>query len=694
MHQHHTIQLSRWVRFVALSLLVGFGLLTSMALSSSKAHAATTLTVSNCSNDSQLQADVNQANSDNDGDIINFSCSGDILLGQTLRISGTMTLDGSGQSVTLDGLSEVQVLDVSSGGNLTLNDLTIANGFISGNIGSGGGIYNYDGTVTIANSTLSGNSVSGNSDSGGGGGIYNYDGTVTIANSTFANNTASYGGGIHNQEGTVTISTSTIANNSASNGGGIYNSSGTVSSSGSIVANNTGGNCSGGVSDQGYNLESGTDCGFSGTGSLQNANPQLDPNGLENNGGPTQTIALLSTSPAIDQIPIAKCPSTDQRGNTRPDNGETACDMGAYEFSDPVDNDLRLSNIPSNITTNATSPQGAVVTYTLPTVVDEDNPLPSVSCTPASGSVFPIGTTKVTCTVSDSDDSNSPVSASFTVTINDSDLGLTNMPSNITTNATSPQGAVVTYTPPIVVDEDNPLPSANCTPASGSTFAIGTTKVTCTVSDSDDTNSPVSQSFSVTVQPVLSVSVNNVTATEGSAFNGVVATGTAYGSSNPLSATINWGDGNNSTVSITPNPDGSYSVSGSHTYAEEGSYALSVSVKDSGSLTTSGNGTATVSDAALTLTHFVAGGTRDRYAALGATFTDADPNGQVSDYTATITWGDGHTGTVNVYKNPFGKGFVLAGLHQYASKGTYSVTLTISDSGGSQVNKTVSVTVK
>jgi hypothetical protein len=81
----------------------------------------------------------------------------------------------------------------------------------------------------------------------------------------------------------------------------------------------------------------------------------------------------------------------------------------------------------------------------------------------------------------------------------DNDLGLTNMPANITTNATSPQGAVVTYTPPTVVDEDNPLPQVNCTPASGSIFAIGTTTVTCTVSDSDDLNSPVSQSFSVTV---------------------------------------------------------------------------------------------------------------------------------------------------------------------------------------------------
>lgn len=63
-------------------------------------------------------------------------------------------------------------------------------------------------------------------------------------------------------------------------------------------------------------------------------NAQLDSNGLQNNGGPTKIIALQSTSPAIDAIPAADCPATDQRGVTGPDNGESACDVGAYEFVD------------------------------------------------------------------------------------------------------------------------------------------------------------------------------------------------------------------------------------------------------------------------------------------------------------------------------------------------------------------------
>jgi len=85
------------------------------------------------------------------------------------------------------------------------------------------------------------------------------------------------------------------------------------------------------------------------------------------------------------------------------------------------------------------------------------------------------------------------------VTVNDTDLALSGVPANLTVNATSPQGATVTYRPPTVMDEDSPLPPGNCTPASGSTFAIGTTTVTCTVSDNDDTPSSVSQSFTVTV---------------------------------------------------------------------------------------------------------------------------------------------------------------------------------------------------
>lgn len=103
-------------------------------------------------------------------------------------------------------------------------------------------------------------------------------------------------------------------------------------------------NCAGTINDAGYNISDDSSCGFSATGSLNNTDSMLDPAGLSNNGGPTETIALLASSPAVDAIPVADCtdqasPSnpivTDQRGFLRPDNSEGACDVGAYEFQDP-----------------------------------------------------------------------------------------------------------------------------------------------------------------------------------------------------------------------------------------------------------------------------------------------------------------------------------------------------------------------
>jgi hypothetical protein len=86
----------------------------------------------------------------------------------------------------------------------------------------------------------------------------------------------------------------------------------------------------------------------------------------------------------------------------------------------------------------------------------------------------------------------------------DADLALTDVPANMTVNATGPLGAVVTYTPPTAVDEDNPpTASVHCDHPSESTFPIATTTVTCTATDADDLNSPVSAHFSVTVKGAL-----------------------------------------------------------------------------------------------------------------------------------------------------------------------------------------------
>lgn len=231
----------------------------------------------------------------------------------------------AGSPAVLDGTltSSDSVVDVMSGvSGVTLEDLTIENGYDT----EGGGIVN-SGTLTLTDSTVSGN---GNSDDDGGG-IYN-GGTMTITDSTITNNTAGYGAGIFNR-GTLTVLATTIAGNTCTSSdcgdGGIYSGENYTAALGAtIVADNTGGNCSGydlaSLSSVGYNLTNdttGTACAFTASTDHVNQNPLLGP--LASNGGPTKTLLPSSTSPAADVIPkstslrgVAVCPGTDQRGNS------------------------------------------------------------------------------------------------------------------------------------------------------------------------------------------------------------------------------------------------------------------------------------------------------------------------------------------------------------------------------------------
>jgi hypothetical protein len=224
---------------------------------------------------------------------------------------------------------------IFNGGTLTVTNSTVSGNTARGMPGKGGGIFN-GGTLTVTNSTVTGNSVSGAFGAGVGGGIEN-QGTAEVNNSTVTGNTSSGGGGgIGNLQGSVTINNSTISGNSArsGDGGGI---DGTATLQNSIVASNPGGNCHGGVTSNGYNLSSDYTCNFHNTGDLNNTDPKLGP--LQNNGGPTKTEALLDGSPAIDAGNPSGCTygsghllTTDQRGMPRPDHEDTGgCDMGAYE---------------------------------------------------------------------------------------------------------------------------------------------------------------------------------------------------------------------------------------------------------------------------------------------------------------------------------------------------------------------------
>jgi predicted outer membrane repeat protein len=304
-----------------------------------------------------------------------FSNNSAIASGGGIRNEGTMTVTDSTFSGNSGG--------GAGGGIANLGSLKVTNSTFSQNSGGaseGGGIWN-EGTTTITDSTFSGNvsrmaggiwnggtmtitdsTLSDNSGGRGGGGILSV-GRLTVINSTFFGNSAFNGGGIAGGE-TLTVVNSTFYGNSAALGSSCISSGGITTVINSTFLDNEGslggascivgpatvknnilagggafGNCSGVIDDAGYNISDDATCGFSATGSRNSTNPMLDPAGLQNNGGPTATIALDSESPAIDAIPLADCTDlnsnpihTDQRGALRPDPGEVVCDIGAYEF--------------------------------------------------------------------------------------------------------------------------------------------------------------------------------------------------------------------------------------------------------------------------------------------------------------------------------------------------------------------------
>jgi len=323
------------------------------------------------------------------GGLVTFDCGGpatiDISTGTgTKTIAVDTTIDGAGVATISGGNlaftggntgNNVRVFSVNAGVTFTVQNLTVANGLAEG----GGAILN-NGMLTIANSTFSNNYANFN---GRGGGAILNNGMLTVANSTFSNNVAGYpGGGAILNNGMLAVTNSTFVRNRAFNGCECASAGGAIDSVGSsdelTVINSTffdnqasylGGaicgfghisnsiiagtngyyECCAQLIDDGHNIDSNDGLCFTGTGctgptgptdpsgsSFCNTNPQLDPRGLANNGGPTQTIALGSCSPAINAGDPAICANppvsgVDQRGLARPAVGHTQCSIGAYE---------------------------------------------------------------------------------------------------------------------------------------------------------------------------------------------------------------------------------------------------------------------------------------------------------------------------------------------------------------------------
>ena len=334
--------------------------------------------------DCTLREAINAANAHAGDDTITFApvVTGTIqLTGVLPNLSTNMTVQGPGAnllSVRRDLGGDYRIFTISNGTNsgptASISGLTIANGNALGSFpaDSGGGVYNDHSTLALRYCTISGNhagsdgggvfndgfgstapltiqncTFSGNSTVNNGGGLDNSVAVATITNCTFSGNNAGLGGGGIAQAGsfsgsaTSTITNSTFSGNSATGAGAVANNiSGSLTIANNIFASNTSVNLSNSgnpITSQGHNISSdaagggaGTGPGgfLNGTGDMRNTDPQLDTLGLQNNGGPTQTIALLSNSPAINAGSDANAPPRDQRDYLR----VGPSDIGAFEF--------------------------------------------------------------------------------------------------------------------------------------------------------------------------------------------------------------------------------------------------------------------------------------------------------------------------------------------------------------------------
>jgi len=310
-----------------------------------------------------------------EGDTITFACSGTISFvdagATTITIGKNLTLDGSGQAVVLDGGHQRQLFKVKPLKAFTIRGLTLQNGAGS----YGGAIQNTEGAVTVSNSVFIGNqsggsgagaiystgsltvttsTFSGNTTAGYGGAIGSYRSTATLYGNTFANNQGGSGGALANVGAIMTVANNTFVANSAPNGGAVYNA-GTTSivnntfsanlSSGTgaifndagvahvqntLITGSTGGDCTGAAWEPSSTNNLTSDACTGSLGAASNVDSTL-----RSNGGPTQTLALLVGSNAIDAGSDTICATTpvnsaDQRGISRPQDAH--CDIGAFEY--------------------------------------------------------------------------------------------------------------------------------------------------------------------------------------------------------------------------------------------------------------------------------------------------------------------------------------------------------------------------
>lgn len=208
------------------------------------------------------------------------------------------------------------------------------------------------------------------------------------------------------------------------------------------------------------------------------------------------TPTVVCSPPSGSTFPLGtttvNCTATDDSNNSAP---------GSFTVT-VQDTIAPTLTVPGNTTLEATGASGATVTYTA-TATDAVDTTPTVNCSPPSGSVFPIATTTVSCTATD-DSGNTSAAKTFDVAVRDTTPPAVTVPADFGLEATGPNGAPATFSASAADIVDGTITPA-CTPASGSTFPLGATTVSCTATDARSNSSTSTFKISVrdTTAPVL-----------------------------------------------------------------------------------------------------------------------------------------------------------------------------------------------
>jgi hypothetical protein len=218
-------------------------------------------------------------------------------------------------------------------------------------------------------------------------------------------------------------------------------------------------------------------------------------------GGRSVPIRCLPASRSRFRLgtTTVRCSASDAQGNTA---------RGSFDVR-VVDTTAPRLVAPASPTVEATGPAGAKVEFAVAATDVVDGRIPA-TCTPASGSTFPLGATDVRCSARDA--SGNRVETTFTATVVDTTAPVLSLPANRTVQATSTKGAAVTYAASATDLVDGAI-APTCSPASGADFPIGTTTVTCTARDARGNQSSGSFAVTVTPFPQADLVVSTVTGT-------------------------------------------------------------------------------------------------------------------------------------------------------------------------------------